>query len=60
MSKKQHNPETTYTAEVENPENGEKLSFVGVSQEDVEKQVGDFFDFGLDKDGVYVGDEADS
>lgn len=59
MSKKEQTPDTTYTAEVENPENGEKLTFVGISQEDVEKQVSDFFDFGLDKDGVYVGDVAD-
>jgi hypothetical protein len=57
MNKKDN--ESQYTAEVENPEDGTKLSFIGVSQEDVEKQVSDFFDFGLDSDGVYVGDEAD-
>jgi hypothetical protein len=58
MSKKETKPE--YTAEVENPENGEKIAFVGVSQSDVEQQVTDFFDFGLDSEGVYVGDTSDN
>lgn len=58
MSKKETN-EPTYAAEVTDPATDEKLTFVGISQEDVEKQVADFFDFGLDSDGVYVGDSAD-
>jgi hypothetical protein len=53
------NNKEQYIAEVENPENGETIRFVGVSESDVESQAADFFDFGLDENGVYVGDEAD-
>lgn len=53
------NTNEEYIAEVENPESGETIKFVGVSESDVEAQAADFFDFGLDENGVYVGDEAD-
>jgi hypothetical protein len=47
------------TAEVEDPTTGEKITLVGVDESDVENQMVNLFDYGLDEDGVYVGEEAD-
>lgn len=58
MDKKNMNSEK-YTAVVEDPSTGEEIKFIGVSEEDIETQMTDFFDYGLDADGVYVGEEAD-
>jgi len=58
MDKKNNNSEQ-YTAVVEDPTSGEKVEFIGVSEEDLDAQMTDFFDYGLDSDGVYVGEEAD-
>lgn len=49
-----------YSAEVEMPDSGETIEIVGVSEEDVETQMANLFDYGLDTNGIYVGEEADS
>lgn len=48
-----------YYAEVEDPTTGQKVQLVGVSEKDIEEQVANLYDYGLDEDGVYVGEEAD-
>lgn len=48
-----------YYAEVEDPSTGDTIKIVGVSEEDIEEQISDLYDYGLDEDGVYVGEEAD-
>lgn len=48
-----------YYAEVEDPSTGEKIQLVGISEEDIENQISNLYDYGLDEDGVYVGEEAD-
>lgn len=45
--------------EIEDPTTGDVTVFVGVSEEDIQNQIGDLYDYGLDEDGVYVGEEAD-
>lgn len=53
------NKKEQYYAEVEDPTTGEKVQLVGVSEEDIETQISNLYDYGLDADGVYVGEEAD-
>lgn len=51
---------TKYSASIENPENGEIIEIVGISEDDITAQMSDLFDYGLDENGTYVGEEADS
>ena len=48
-----------YQADFEDPTTGETIKLVGVSEQDIENQISDLYDYGLDEDGVYVGEEAD-
>lgn len=48
-----------YTASVELPDTGELVEIVGVSEQEVQDKLSNLFDYGLDEDGTYVGDEAD-
>lgn len=48
-----------YHAEIEDPSTGETIKLVGVSEQDIEQQISNLYDYGLDEDGVYVGEEAD-
>jgi len=54
-----NNNTTEYTAQVEMPDTGETIEIVGISEEDVNQKMQDLFDYGLDTNGTYVGDEAD-
>jgi hypothetical protein len=51
---------TKYSATIENPENGETIEIIGISEEDIENQMSNLFDYGLDENGTYVGEEADA
>lgn len=55
MSNKKEN----YSASIEDPSTGETIEIVGVSEQEIEDQISDLYDYGLDADGVYVGEEAD-
>ena len=48
-----------YSAKVEMPDTGEVVEIVGVSEQEVEDKLSNLFDYGLDENGIYVGDEAD-
>lgn len=51
---------TKYSASIENPESGETINIVGISESDITEQMANLFDYGLDENGTYVGEEADS
>ena len=50
---------TEYIANIENPDTGETIHIVGISEEDLENKISNLFDYGLDENGTYVGEEAD-
>lgn len=56
---KDKNNKTEFIGEVEDPSTGDVTILVGVSEEDINNQIADLYDYGLDEDGVYVGEEAD-
>lgn len=56
---KDKNTKEEFIAEIEDPSTGDVTVFIGVSEEDVNNQIADLYDYGLDEDGKYVGEEAD-